>query len=109
MRVDGERLRYDGGLVPYSVEQEAESEIMRMSERVVTLLHCEGYVGIDFILGDDGSAHVVEVNPRPTTSIVGIAKVLNYSIADLILRAKFGSLPMPHEVKTEGSFIFELS
>ncbi|RCV65226.1 hypothetical protein C5S53_04840 [Methanophagales archaeon] len=109
MRVDGERLRYGGGLVPYSIEQEAESEIRRMSERVVTLLHCEGYVGIDFILGDDGSAHVVEVNPRPTTSIVGIAKVLNYSIADLILRAKFGSLPMPNEVKTEGSFIFELS
>lgn len=66
-------------------------------------------MGIDFILGDDGSAHVVEVNPRPTTSIVGIAKVLNYNVADLILRAKFGSLPMPNEVKTEGSFIFELS
>ncbi len=107
IRVDGERLRYGGGLVPYSIEQEAE--IMRMSDRVVTLLHCKGYVGIDFILGDDGRAHVVEVNPRPTTSIVGIAKVLNYSVADLILRAKFGSLPMPNEVKTEGSFIFELS
>lgn len=107
--VDGERLRYGGGLVPYSIGQEAESEIMRLSERVVTLLHCKGYVGIDFILDSDGTAHVVEVNPRPTTSIVGIAKVLNYNIADLILRAKFGSLPMPNEVKTEGSFIFELS
>jgi predicted ATP-grasp superfamily ATP-dependent carboligase len=109
IRVDGERLRYEGGLVPYPIVQEAWSEIMRMSEKVITLLHCEGYVGIDFILGDDGSAYVLDVNPRPTTSIVGIARVLNYSVADLILRAKFGTLPMPDEIKTEGSFIFNLT
>ncbi|HID20243.1 MAG TPA: ATP-grasp domain-containing protein [Methanophagales archaeon] len=109
IRVDGERLRYEGGLVPYLIGREAESEIMRMSEKVITLLHCEGYVGIDFILGDEGSAYVLDVNPRPTTSIVGIARVLNYSVADLILRAKFGTLPMPDEIKTEGTFIFNLS
>ena len=106
---EGERLRYAGGLVPYSLEQEAESEIMRMTEKVVTLLHCKGYVGVDFVLGDDGRVYVVEVNPRPTTSIVGIERVLNYGVADLIVRAHCGTLPQQNEVKTDGSFFFELS
>ncbi|MHC1610099.1 MAG: ATP-grasp domain-containing protein [Candidatus Methanospirareceae archaeon] len=109
IRREGGRLRYEGGSVPYFIGREAEREIMRISERVVTILHCRGYVGIDFVLGRDGRAYVVDVNPRPTTSIVGIAKVLNYEVADLILRAKFGGLPIAGEVKTEGCFVFNLS
>jgi hypothetical protein len=106
---EGGRMRYAGGFVPYSMGREAESEIMRISRKVVTMLHCRGYVGIDFVLGEDGTAYVVDVNPRPTTSIVGIAKVLNYEVTDLILRAKFGTLPIAEDVKTEGRFVFDLS
>lgn len=108
IRTEGERMRYAGGFVPYSIRREAESEIMRISRKLVTMLHCRGYVGIDFVLGEDGTAYVVDVNPRPTTSIVGIAKVLNYEVTDLILRAKFGTLPMEGDVKTEGRFVFDL-
>ena len=109
IRKDGERLRYEGGFVPYRIGRKAENEIMRISEKVVTILRCEGYVGIDFVRGEDGTAYVVDVNPRPTTSIVGIARVLNYEIADLILRAKFGTLPNPGDIKTEGCFVFKFS
>lgn len=106
---EGERLQYEGGCVPYSVGREADREIMRISEQVVTRLHGAGYVGIDFVLAEDGTAYVVDVNPRPTTSIVGIAKVLNYEVADLMLRAKFGALPAASDVKTEGRFVINLS
>ncbi len=111
VRMRGERLRYEGGLVPYFVGWDVEKEIMSTSKKIVTMLHCKGYVGIDFVLGDDGTAYVVDVNPRPTTSIVGIAKVLNYEVADLILRAKFGTLPPEGDVsvRIEGSFVFKLS
>lgn len=109
IRMEGERLRYEGGLVPYFVGRDAEREIMSISKKVVTMLRCKGYVGIDFVLGDDGTAYVVDINPRPTTSIVGIAKVLNYEVAELILRARFGTLPLEEEVKTEGRFILNLS
>jgi predicted ATP-grasp superfamily ATP-dependent carboligase len=95
--------------VPYRMDHEAASAIMRISESVVTKLHGAGYVGIDFVLAEQGKAYVVDVNPRPTTSIVGIAKVLNYEVADLLLRAKFGTLPLPEDVKTEGRFVFDLS
>lgn len=109
IRLEGERLRYEGGLVPYFVGRDAEREIMSISKKVVTMLRCKGYVGIDFVLGDDGVAYVVDINPRPTTSIVGIAKVLNYEVAELILRARFGTLPLEEEVKTEGRFILNVS
>jgi len=109
IRQEGERLRYEGGLVPYFVGRDAEREIMSISKKVVTMLRCKGYVGIDFVLGDDGTAYVVDINPRPTTSMVGIAKVLNYEVAELILRARFGTLPLEEEVKTEGRFILKLS
>ncbi len=106
IRMEQERLIYEGGFVPYLVGRDTEEKIMSISKKVVAMLNCKGYVGIDFVLGDDGTAYVVDVNPRPTTSIVGIAKVLNYEVADLILRAKFGTLPREEEVKTEGCFSF---
>lgn len=109
IRREGKRLRYEGGFVPYRLGREAENEIMRISEKVVTMLCCKGYVGIDFIVGEDGTAYVVDVNPRPTTSIVGIARVLNYELADLLLRAKFGTLPNTDDLKTEGCFLFKFS
>ena len=106
IRVEGGRLRYEGGFVPHCVGRDAEKEIMRISKKVVTLLHCKGYVGIDFVLGDDGTAYVVDINPRPTTSIVGIAAVLNYEVAELIVRARCGTLPRDEEVSTVGRFVF---
>jgi hypothetical protein len=110
VREEGGRLKYEGGLVPYSMKPEIEDEIMRISGKVASVLRCEGYVGIDFVVGEvkegNGIPYVIDVNPRPTTSIVGIAKVLNYEIADLILRANFGDLPSKEEVKTEGCFMF---
>jgi hypothetical protein len=109
MREEGGRLHYEGGYVPYSAGREVDRAILRISELVVTRLHGAGYVGIDFVLAEDGTAYVVDVNPRPTTSIVGIAKVLNCEVADLLLRAKFGMLPAASEVKTEGRFVINLS
>jgi len=105
----GKRLIYEGGSVPYSVGRDAEKAILSISKMVVTILHCKGYAGIDFVLDDDGTPYVVDVNPRPTTSIVGTAKVINYEVADLILRAKFGVLPREEELKTEGSFTLKLN
>jgi len=102
------RLRYTGGLVPYHVD--AEKEILDMSKQIVAILGCSGYIGIDFVVRSEGErrVYVVDVNPRPTTSIVGIARVLNYELGDLLLSAKFGSLPREEDVKTEGCFIFNV-
>ena len=45
-----------------------------------------GYVGVDFILPEDGNAIVLEVNPRLTTSYVGLHASLGCNPAALVLR-----------------------
>jgi predicted ATP-grasp superfamily ATP-dependent carboligase len=55
-----------------------------------------GYVGIDLVLGNlaDGSDdHVIEVNPRLTTSYLGLRRVLAANLAGLMFRVACGECP----------------
>ena len=109
IRMENGRLKYFGGYVPYAIDEQIAQRIRQISTNVIITLGGAGYVGIDFVVDDKGAAYVVDVNPRPTTSIVGIARVLNFEVADLLLRAKFGELPTAAELKTEGIFEFTFS
>ena len=93
-------ISYNGGTVPYHSER--EQELIETAKKTAKALGCRGYVGVDIVLGD--KPYVVDVNPRPTSSIIGIAKVLDMEIADLILKSRFGELPQ--SVGTNGSFTF---
>lgn len=44
-----------------------------------------GYVGADVIVADDGSIYVLEINPRLTTSYVGLREAIAYNPAKIIL------------------------
>jgi predicted ATP-grasp superfamily ATP-dependent carboligase len=54
------------------------------------------------VLGERPRA--VDVNARPTTSIIGIARVMREEIGDLIWRARFGSLPERVQIDGECTF-----
>ena len=82
-------FEYLGGIVPYRSDR--EEEILKAAKMAARALDLSGYAGIDLVVGD--LPRVVDVNPRPTTSIVGIAKVMREELADLILRARFATLP----------------
>jgi hypothetical protein len=82
-------FEYQGGIVPYRSDR--EEEILKAAKMAARALDLSGYAGIDLVVGD--LPRVVDVNPRPTTSIVGIAKVMREELADLILRARFATLP----------------
>jgi predicted ATP-grasp superfamily ATP-dependent carboligase len=94
-------ISYKGGIVPYHCDR--NKEVIETAKRSLKLLGCRGYAGVDIVLGD--KPYVVDVNPRPTTSMIGITKVLVGEIADLILKSKFGELPEYVDVK--GSFTFK--
>lgn len=83
-------FQYEGGIVPRRSDRE-EEEILKAAKMAALALGLQGYAGIDLVVGD--LPRVVDVNPRPTTSIVGIAKVMREELADLILRARFATLP----------------
>jgi hypothetical protein len=46
----------------------------------------------------------VDVNARPTTSIIGIVRVMKEEIGKLILQARFGG--MPERVHVTGEYTF---
>lgn len=57
-----------------------------------------GYLGVDLILADEGP-RIVEVNPRLTTSYVGIRAAIDESPAKLTLRVADGEAVSPPRVR----------
>jgi len=96
----GEGMSYQGSQVPYKTPR--ADEIWAEARKAAVALGMRGYAGIDFVLGERPWA--VDVNARPTTSIIGIARVMREEIGELILGARFGG--MPEKVKVEGEYIF---
>ncbi len=94
------RIQYMGGIVPHYVPQ--WKEVINAAVKSAQILSCTGYVGVDIVLDD--KPYVVDVNPRATTSIIGVSRVIDREIADLILRARFGKLP--DDVQISGSYSF---
>ncbi len=80
------KFHYRGGETPASHPR--EHEIKETAIHAVKTLGCQGYAGVDVVVAD--RVYVVDVNPRITTSIVGITACMNEEIADLLIRASKG-------------------
>jgi len=90
--VDG-RFRYGGGGVPIrkNLEQRAERLGRRALRGIPGLL---GYVGVDMMLDEDSDRArdiAIEINPRLTTSYVGLRAHLNGNLAQLMLELAEGT------------------
>ncbi len=94
-------FRYRGGETP--ADHPLREECFIMAQKAVSLLGCQGYAGVDIVAGN--RAYVVDVNPRITLSIVGIAACRKEEIADLIVGAAEGRFPA--EVHLEGRTRFD--
>jgi predicted ATP-grasp superfamily ATP-dependent carboligase len=94
-------LHYRGGETP--VHPAREAEITRVAKNVVEVLGCQGYCGVDVVVAD--KVYVVDVNPRITTSLVGIAACMKEEIADILVAASKGG--GPDEVHLAGNVRFD--
>jgi len=94
-------FQYLGGETP--VHPDREEEIISTAISAANALGCQGYVGIDVIAGD--CIYVVDVNPRPTTSLAGIVEVMEEEIADILVTASRGEGPT--EVHLNGRVRFD--
>jgi hypothetical protein len=97
----GGRFSYQGGETP--VHPEREEEITGVARNVAGVLGCQGYCGIDVVVADQ--VYVVDVNPRITTSLVGIAACMEEEIADILVAASKGG--GPDKVHLAGSARFD--
>jgi predicted ATP-grasp superfamily ATP-dependent carboligase len=74
---------FSGGSVPF--DNPLQVETFEKAKEIVELFpNLRGYVGLDFVLTED-AAVVLEVNPRLTTSYVGLRAVANFNPAQAIV------------------------
>ncbi|MEJ2598087.1 MAG: ATP-grasp domain-containing protein [Anaerolineales bacterium] len=99
----GQPFHYLGGIVPYP--HPAEKQILELARAAARLLPgLRGYVGVDLVLGQD-AAYLIEINPRITTSYVGLRRVLQANLAQWICDACLrGNLPAHVELKGQALF-----
>ena len=94
LSADG-RFHYRGGRLP--LPHDLAARAIRLAQRAVaTVPELRGYVGVDVILGDaaDGSGDLVmEINPRVTTSYIGLRALTGGNLAELILQLVQGKKP----------------
>jgi tyramine---L-glutamate ligase len=93
------RLRYLGGVLP--LFPPLADRTVRLAERAVASIPgLFGYVGVDLVLGDaaDGSEDwVIEINPRLTTSYIGLRAMARTNLAGIMLGAATGADFLPPE------------
>jgi predicted ATP-grasp superfamily ATP-dependent carboligase len=94
---------YDGGVVP--LDHRLKTEALAAAKRLVeSFSNLKGYVGVDLVLSNDG-VFVMEVNPRLTTSYVGLRKVSVFNIAEALAQTIFDG-ELPKNEKTSGFCCF---
>ncbi len=99
----GSPFIYQGGAVPLSHPMAARA--LTLAQSAVRLIPgLRGYVGVDLILTAD-EAMLIEINPRLTTSYVGLRQVIDLNLAAAIWDARFRDA-LPAKVRLFGQVIF---
>ncbi len=78
-----EKSSYNGGIVPFDHVQRVEA-LKAARKAVESVDGLSGYVGVDMILTSDGPV-VIDVNPRLTTSYIGLRKTVKFNPAQAIV------------------------
>jgi hypothetical protein len=94
-------IHYLGGETP--VHPAREAEIIETAKKAIIVLGLQGYCGVDVVVAD--KVYVVDVNPRITTSLVGIAACMQEEIAEILIDASKGG--GPEQVHLSGSVRFD--
>ena len=91
------RLRYLGGTTP--LQPEIRARAVALAQRAVeSVPGLQGYLGVDVILGaaaDGANDVVVEINPRLTTSYIGLRDLTRTNLAELWLQLWRGETVAP--------------
>jgi len=89
---DDGRFHYLGGRVP--IDAALARRAMAIADRALDCIPgMSGYVGIDVLLSDDGRDWAIEINPRLTTSYIGLRALAKFNLAEALLAIARGSEP----------------
>jgi hypothetical protein len=98
-----QKFTYQGGKVPFSCDnKEAAMVLAQKAAKLIPGLN--GYVGVDMIM-DRGVPWLVEINPRLTTSYIGLRKAADINLARAIWENTLEK-KLPEKLIFSGSFSF---
>lgn len=84
------RFKFEGGELPIRPDLATRAEAL--GRRAIDCVEgLQGYVGVDLVLGDagDGSRDcAIEINPRLTTSYLGLRRLADFNLAEVMLRGE---------------------
>ena len=98
------KSEYLGGYTPLENHKEIIKNLSVIINRI-KFLKIEGYFGIDFIKKHNNLFSFIEINPRLTTSYIGLRNIINLNCAELILNSKSNFLNNP-EIKLQNYSYF---
>jgi tyramine---L-glutamate ligase len=90
-----QKLQYMGGSLPLEPTLAIRAHMLA-SRAIDCLPRMRGYVGVDLVLGDpsDGLGdYVIEINPRLTTSYVGLRELARSNLAEAMIDIAAGRMP----------------
>lgn len=76
--------QYNGGMTPAENSEEIKDDLNKLLHRLNFSYFC-GYFGIDFILTHENSFQFIEINPRLTTSYLGIRNIYDINLSKPIV------------------------
>jgi predicted ATP-grasp superfamily ATP-dependent carboligase len=94
---------YVGGCVPF--EHKMKQKAFNTAQKVLSCFSgLKGYIGVDLILTEKGPV-IVDVNPRLTTSFIGLSRIAGFNFAEAIAKAALKN-GLPTEAPLSGYCCF---
>ncbi len=99
----GAPFSYQGSEVPFACDKHQAA--IELAERAATLVPgLKGYIGVDILITTEG-CYLIEINPRLTTSYIGLRSVVNINLAEAIWDASIRDI-LPRKVTLSGRVAF---
>ena len=94
---------YGGGIIPF--DHKLKNDALDAAKRAVKSIDgLKGYIGVDMILTKNGPV-ILEINPRLTTSYIGLNNVVNFNPAKVLIDGVQNGM-LPKDVSCQGYSFF---
>jgi predicted ATP-grasp superfamily ATP-dependent carboligase len=88
---DDGRFTYLGGQAPLAICANPVAAVA--SQAVANVPELLGFIGVDVVIGHDNQYWVIEINPRLTTSYIGLRELAETNLAEVMLQVADGREP----------------